>query len=402
MDEKMRFVAAALSEEQSMTELCESYGISRKTGYKWLLRYERYGPDGLYELSRAPQRVPWAVTEAQAGAIVGLRRAHPSWGPKKLRAKLCQTAPGQLWPAASTIGELLHRNGLSQARKRRRHAIPNPSPLMVAAAANDVWCIDFKGWFRTGDGARCDPLTVSDAFSRCLLCAQVLARPDYESCRAQLERVFRRYGLPRAMRSDNGTPFASLGAGGLSRLGVWWVKLGITPERIEPGKPEQNGRHERMHRTLKAETASPPAANLRAQQRRFDRFRHEFNHERPHEALGQTAPAEHYSPSARPYPARLEDPVYPPDYQLRRVRSNGEIKWQGEKIFLSMPLIGEVVGVKETDNGDAELYFGPLPLAVIDAVTLTLRRSSPRRRGGQPSSRSTPAVCEKVLPMLPD
>jgi len=265
-----------------------------------------------------------------------------------------------------------------------------------------LWCIDFKGWFLTGDGARCDPLTVTDAFSRYLLCARALARPDYENCRAQLERLFREYGLPLARRSDNGVPFASLGAGGLSRLGVWWVKLGIWPERIEPGKPEQNGRHERMHRTLKAETATPPAANRAQQQGCFDRFREEFNHQRPHEALGQTAPAKHYAPSARRYPARLEAPVYPSDYQLRRVRHNGEIKWAGELIFVSLPLIGEIVGVKQTDNGDAELYFGPVPLGVIDRLTFKLKRSPRGRRGGLLSSPAYSPEEQKLLPILPD
>ena len=402
MDEKLRFVAAVLAGERSMTELCASFGISRKTGYKWLARYARQGPAGLHDLPRAPHRVPWAISAQQAAAILGVRHAHPSWGPKKLRAKLLQRAAEQAWPAASTIGELLRRQGLSQRRKRRRHAVPNPGPLRVAASANDVWCIDFKGWFRTADHARCDPLTVSDAFSRYLLCTQGLAQPDHARCRAQLERVFREYGLPRVIRSDNGPPFAATGVGGLTRLGVWWVKLGITPERIAPGKPEQNGRHERMHKTLKAETATPPAANLAQQQQRFDRFRHEFNHERPHEALGQTAPAQHYAPSPRRYPARLQNPVYPPDYQLRRVRHNGEIKWAGELIFLSTPLIGELVGVKETDTGDAELYFGPLPLAIIDRITFKLKRSSPSWRAGQPSSPSSPAESEIVLPILPD
>lgn len=391
MEEKTRFIAAVLTAEESMTELCAEFGISRKTGYKWLARYQEGGPGGLYELSRAPQRVPWAISNAQAEAIVGVRRAHPRWGPRKLRVKLSERAPQEVWPAPSTIGELLRRRGLTQARKRRHHAVPNADALKVPVAANDLWCIDFKGWFRTGDGARCDPLTVSDAFSRYLLCAQALARPDYAGCRAQLERVFREYGLPRAIRSDNGAPFASLGAGGLSRLGVWWVKLGITPERIEPGKPQQNGRHERMHKTLKAETAQPPAATLAHQQQRFEHFCHEFNHERPHEALGQTTPAKHYCASPRGYPARLDDPVYPADYNRRRVRSTGEIKWVGEKIFLSAPLIGEVVGIKETENGDGEIYFGPVALAIIDGVSLKLKRSSPQRRGGQPSSRSTPA-----------
>jgi hypothetical protein len=271
--------------------------------------------------------------------------------------------------------------------------------------ANDLWCIDFKGWFRTGDGARCDPLTLTDAFSRYLLCAQVMARPDYPNCRSELERAFRDYGLP-AMRSDNGAPFASVGAGGLSRLSVWWVKLGITPARIEPGQPQQNGRHERMHRTLKAECASPPAASATAQQRRFDQFRAEFNHQRPHQALGQTAPAQHYARSARAYPARLEDPHYPADFELRRVRSNGEIKWQGALVFIGEALIGEVIGLFETDDGDAEVYFGPVPLGIIDGLTLKLVRrhrdhGSTVGRGGQPPSLSSPELCNKVLPMLP-
>jgi putative transposase len=383
MDEKLRFVAAVLAAEQSMTELCASFGISRKTGYKWLGRYVRRGPQvctichgrriGCRGRSRRNRR------PRSSACAMRIRAGGP-----RMRAKLLQGAAEQAWLAASTIGELLRRQGLSQRRKRRRHAVPNPGPLTVAASANDVWCIDFKGWFRTADHARCDPLTVSDAFSRYLLCAQGLAQPDHARCRAQLERVFREYGLPRVIRSDNGPPFASTGVGGLTRLGVWWIKRAITPERIAPGKPEQNGRHERMHKTLKAETATPPATNLAQHQQRFHRFRHEFNHERPHEALGQTAPAHHHAPSPRRYPARLQSPVYPPDYQVRRVRHNGEIKWAGELIFLSTPLIGELVGVKETDTGDAELYFGPVPLATIDRFTFKLKRSSPGWRGGQP------------------
>ena len=256
-----------------MTELCAEFEISRKTDYKWLTRYRARGPAGLYERSRAPQRVPWAITNAQAKAIVGVRRAHPSWGPKKLRVQLSERAPHEVWPAPSTIGELLRRRGLTRACKRRRHTVPNPAALTVAVAGNDLWCIDFKGWFRTGDGARCDPLTVSDAFSRYLLCAQALAHPDYAGCHAQLERVFREYGLPRAIRSDNGAPFAALGAGGLSRLSVWWVKLRITPERIAP----------RKHRTAVMSGCTRPSRPKPGsrpppphQQRRFEYFRHEF------------------------------------------------------------------------------------------------------------------------------
>jgi putative transposase len=406
MDEKIRLMAALSAAEESVTELCEDFGISRKTAYKWWRRYLEFGAGGLKEHSHAPQVVPWAISEAQAEAIVGLRRAHPSWGPRKLRAKLEQWAPGQSWPAPSTIGELLRRQQLTQPRKRRKSARPSPLPLRTALAPNDLWCTDFKGPFRTGDGVRCDPFTLTDAYSRYLLSVKAVDKAGYADCRRELERVFREYGLPRAIRSDNGPPFASVGVTGLSRLAVWWLKLGIMPERIEPGRPEQNGRHERMHKTLKAECAAPPQADRGAQQSRFDQFRDEFNHQRPHEALGQTTPATHYTPSPRSYPARLEDPEYPADYQPRRVRHTGEIKWQGELVFLSEPLANEVVGVVETDDGDAEVYFGPMMLGLIDAVSLKLRRhkpvcSSTVRREGQPPSRSSPPNSEKVLPIMP-
>jgi putative transposase len=406
MDEKMGLMAALSAEEESVSELCADFGISRKTAYKWWRRFLEFGAAGLKEHSHAPAVVPWAISQAQAEAIVGLRRAHPSWGPRKLRAKLEQCAPGQSWPAPSTIGELLRREQLSQPRKRRRSARPSPLPLRTALGPNELWCTDFKGPFRTGDGVRCDPFTLSDAYSRYLLSVKAVDKAGYADCRRELERVFRQYGLPRAIRSDNGPPFASVGVTGLSRLSVWWLKLGIMPERIEPGRPEQNGRHERMHRTLKAECATPPQADRASQQLRFDQFRDEFNHQRPHEALGQTTPATHYTPSPRSYPARLEDPDYPAGYQPRRVRHNGEIKWQGELVFLSEPLANEVVGVVETDDGDAEVYFGPMLLGLIDGVSLKLRRlkppgSSTVRREGQPPSRSSPSNPEKVLPIMP-
>src|SRR5216683_5930173 len=232
MDLRMRLVTAMLAEEDSMTALCEEYGVSRKTGYKWLARYRAAGPAGLAERSRAPQVVPWAITQAQAEAIVGLRRQHPSWGPKKLHARLSARAPAQEWPALSTIGELLRRAGLSHRHQRRRaRATPTSGGLCPAVAPNEVWCVDFKGWFRTADGARCNPLTVTDAFSRYLLGCTITS-PDYAGCRGPFELLFREFGLPRVIRSDNGAPFASVGLGGLSRLSIWWIKLGITPERI--------------------------------------------------------------------------------------------------------------------------------------------------------------------------
>jgi putative transposase len=392
MEAKMKFIAAVLEEEESMTELCERFEVSRTTGYQLLRRYEREGVAAFQERSRAPHRVPWAIAPAQREAILALRDQHPHWGPKKLRVKLCGAAPDQHWPALSTIGDLLKRAGRIRARRRKRRAYPTPTGLTPALQPNGVWCIDFKGWWRTRDGTRCDPLTLTDAYSRFLLCAQLLDRCDYECSRHALERVFREYGLPTVIRSDNGPPFASVGAGGLSHLAVWWVKLGILPERIAPAQPQQNGRHERMHRTLKAECALPPARTRAAQQARLDAFRTEFNHQRPHEALGQTPPVQHYQPSPRPYPARLQDPVYPDDYDLRRVRHNGELRWQGELVFLSEALCGEVIGLSENQDGDQEVYFGPLHLGTIDVVALTLRRPAPvpkLRRGGRPSSRSS-------------
>jgi putative transposase len=383
MELRMRLVNALLADEDSMTALCEEYGVSRKTGYKWLNRFRVQGPVGLAERSRAPHVVPWAITQAQTEAIVSLRRQHPSWGPKKLRAKLLRRAPEQHWPALSTMGDLLQRAGLSQRRKRRRRVTATLGPVPPIVAPNEVWCVDFKGWFRTGDGAACYPLTVTDAFSRYLLCCRAVA-PDYEGCRPAFERLFREYCLPQVLLSDNGPPFASLAAGGLSRLSVWWIKLGIRPVRILPGQPQQNGRHERMHKTLKAETAQPPAASLAAQQRRFDQFRALFNHERPHEALGQAVPAAVYTPSLRPYPARLEDPAYASDFELRRVRSNGEIKWQGELIFIAQPLAGEVIGLREDDDGNAAVYFGPVPLGNIDGITLKFEPCARPSRARRP------------------
>lgn len=237
--------------------------------------------------------------------------------------------------------------------------------------------MDFKGWFRTGDGERCDPFSLSDLASRYVLRLQAVAGPDGQHVWPILDAAFREFGLPEVIRSDNGPPFASLAAGGLSWMAVQLIKAGVTPERIKPGKPQQNGRHERMHRTLKQETAQPPAANRRAQQRRFDDFRRSFNEDRPHEALGQDTPAMHYRPVPRTYSGRLREPDYPAGYQVRRVRTNGDIKWLGGRIFLSEALIGEPVGIAEIEDGLHSVYYGPVFLACLDQ-TGTLRKSQPR------------------------
>jgi transposase InsO family protein len=375
MDERMRFVAAYLEGALPMTVLCASFGISRETGYELVRRYRAEGFAGLGRRSRAPHCHPQAIAAVVAARIVALRQAYPFWGPRKLRVHLgCQDG-ATVWPAASTIGDLLRREGLSEPRRRRRTAMPVTRPFQAVAAPNDTWCIDFKGWFRTRDGARCDPLTLSDADSRYLLACQIVA-PTHEGVGPVVERVMREQGLPRAIRSDNGPPFAALGAGGLTRLAVSWIKLGIGLERITPGCPQQNGRHERMHATLKQQTARPPSASLAEQQTRFDAFRQEFNHVRPHEALGQQTPASRYHPSPRLFPDRIEEPWYDPDHAVRRVRPTGEIKWAGDLVFISQALAGEPVGLAETEEGDFCVRFADLDLGIIDRRTKKFRRFS--------------------------
>ncbi len=324
MDERMRFVMEVERGEESVSELCRIYGVSRQTGYVWLRRYGEGGVEGLRDLRRRPLRHPNQTAERIEQAVLELRRAHMKWGPRKLKRVLERQQPRQVWPAASTIGALVAREGLVVRRKRRRRVPPYSEPFAVADAANRVWCADFKGWFRSGDGERIDPLTISDAYSRYLLRCQAVEKSDTARVQAIFEAAFREYGMPEAIRSDNGAPFASRALCGLSRLSIWWMKLGIRPERIAAGHPEQNGRHERMHRTLKQETAMPPERDRRAQQRAFDRFRREYNELRPHEALAMQTPEQLYTPSLREFPARLPEVDYPAEMQVRKVRDGGE------------------------------------------------------------------------------
>jgi putative transposase len=379
MDQRVAFIAEWQRDEWTMTDLAERYGISRKTAYKWVDRYASDPEHGLAARSRAPHHHGRRIAPAVAAAIVALRRAHPRWGPKKLRAVLEDREPALVWPAASTIGDLLQRQGLSERRRRPRYTVPVTAPLAHAQAPNDVWTADFKGWFRTTDGTRCDPLTVADAYSRFVLCCRITA-PTARGVRPWFERLFREYGLPHALRTDNGPPFATTGAGQLSRLAVWWMKLGIQLDRIAAGHPEQNGRHERFHLTLQQDTATPPAATAAAQQRRFTRMCREFNTVRPHEALGQQPPARVYRPSSRPYPERLADPWYDPTHQVRRVNANGYIKWRGELVFVSEALRGEAVGLAETPHGDWHVRFMQLELGRIDRKSSRFRAAwHPRR-----------------------
>ena len=386
LDEKYRFVTTYLQGEEAMSSLCRAFGISREWGYELVGRYRAEGIAGLEPRSRAPHRPGQAMAVEVADAIIALRCAHPSWGPKKLRAVLTRRAPETAWPAPASMGDLLCREGLVRSRRRRRTPLPLSRPFAPVCAPNDLWCIDFKGWFRTGDGERCDPLTLSDADSRYLLVCREVA-PTLEGVDPVIDAAFRAHGLPIAIRSDNGPPFAGNGAGGLSRLAVKWIKLGIRIERTDPGSPQQNGRHERMHGTLKEDTAKPPAETLAAQQRRFDRFRREYNEVRPHEALGQETPASRYRPSPRRRPRRIAEPAYDAEHAVRRVRSNGEIRWGGDLVFVSETLIGEPVGVAETETGDWLVRFADLPVGLIDRRTRKLRPFAPARPGRRNAAR---------------
>ena len=369
MDERMKFIADALKKHWSVAHLCRAYGMSRKTGYKWIARYEAEGWPGIREHSRAPSTCPHLTPVALQERVVQMRLQHPHWGPRKLLHRLGTVEPDTVWPAPSTAGEILKRHGLVAKRRRRRRTPPPPQPLQAAREPNAVWATDFKGWFRTDDGTRIDPLTLSDLASRYLLRCQSLRGATYALVYPVFVSAFREFGLPAVMRSDNGPPFASVGLGGLSQLAVWWIRLGIRPERIQPGHPEQNGRHERLHRTLKQATAKPPRRTWRGQQQAFVQFRQEYNHDRPHEALAMQTPAHCYTPSARLFPRRLPEVEYPSSYQVRRVRSNGEIKWRGRRLFLSEALIGEPVGLQEVDQDLWRIEFGPIQLALYQTYT---------------------------------
>jgi len=366
MDQRMQFVTDYRSGLFTMMELAAQYGVSRKTGYKWLERYEAAGPVGLAERSRRPHSSPLATDPDVVAALVAQRTRHPRWGAKKLLTVLARRAPTLAWPARSTVCDLLRRQGLVTPRPRRRRGVAARLPLAPITAANDVWTTDFKGEFRTGDGVYCYPLTLRDGFSRFVLCCHAQLSRRTEVTRPQFERAFAEYGLPARIRSDNGGPFASTGLAGLSRLAVWWIRLGIIPERITPGHPEQNGSHEQFHAVLKAETARPPAAHARAQQRRFARFCAEYNDERPHEALQGAVPASHYHASPRPLPRRLPGPEYLGHFDVRRVSRVGQVSWHGAPLFLSEALAGEDVAFEEVDDGLWTVWFASVVLGRFD------------------------------------
>lgn len=311
--------------------------------------------------------------------ILDLRRKHPTWGAKKLLKILQTRHPKTTWPARSTVADILKRHGLVERKRRRTYPGHAGKPLSPMDRPNEIWCADYKGEFKTRDGIYCYPLTISDGCSRFLLECKGLRSTQHDLAQPVFTRAFRQYGLPKIIRTDNGTPFATTAISRLSRLSVWWIRLGIYPELIEPGKPQQNGRHERMHRTLKRETTRPPAATLRGQQRRFNRFREEYNDVRPHEALGQETPASFYRPSSRNYPNRIPSIEYPGHYEKRLVSRNGGIRWSCEWVNVSHLLAGLYVGLEEVDDGRWDVYFSRVRLGQLDERTYTIKDALGKR-----------------------
>ena len=372
MELRRQFIQDVQSGATPVSELCAAYQISRKTGYKWLARYEAGGLPALGDQSRRPAHSPTATPPELVAALLAARGRHPRWGPRKLLRLLRQQLPAAPWPARRTLALHLQRAGLSVAPHRVRRPGHPGRPQAPMDAPNAVWTVDFKGQFRLGDGSHCFPLTIADGFSRLLLSCRALTSTRVRESRPGFVRAFQEYGLPVRIRSDNGVPFATQALGRLSPLSVWWVRLGILPDLIEPASPQQNGRHERMHRTLKADCARPPRATRRAQQRRFDGWRREYNELRPHEALGDATPATHYQPSPRPYPRRLPALEYPSHFERRRVSRNGGIRWHTRWVNVSQTLGGEWIGLTEIDDSEWDVYFGPLRLGRFHERTLTI------------------------------
>jgi transposase InsO family protein len=373
MDQRLQFVAAYQRGFCSMKELCARAAVSRKTGYKWLERYEELGAAGLAERSHAPHVCPHRIEPTVAGLFLAARRSHPTWGPGKLRQYLAPRHRGvEEWPAISTIADLLKRNGLVHRRRRRRSPLHPGAVAIHTTEANDLWTADFKGQFRTRNGIYCYPLTIADQHTRFLLRVQGLLSVKVAGARTVFERTFREYGLPVAIRTDNGVPFANTGLHGLTQLSVWWLRLGIQHQRIRPASPQENGAHERMHRTLKAETTRPPAIDLVRQQRIFTSFQREYNEERPHAALNGATPSSQYTPARRAFPSTLPALEYPSHFLVKRVTSAGTIRFKHKLLFLASALHTHHVGLDESADGIWSLYLGQVLLGYINERTMTV------------------------------
>ncbi len=403
------FIEQAMSGRHSVAALCNAYGISEKTGHKWLNRFKEEGRPGLLDRSRAPHDSPHKMSLEVRREILALREKHPTWGPKKLRVVLRRRASERHWPAVSSIGELLRREGHARPQRRRNigSELPIDAGLTEAHAANDVWSTDFKGQFRLTNGELCYPLTLQDAFSRFVIGTTALSSTASLPVEIAFTRHFQEYGLPLVIRSDNGVPFASASAiGRLSRLSVWWIRLGIRPERIEPGEPQQNGKHERMHKTLKADATRPPSSTLGEQQLRFDKFRREYNDERPHESLGQETPGSCYSASAREFPSYLSELNYPAHFEVRVVSQAGAINFRARRFQISTALRNQELGLEETADDLWTVSFGPLVLGTLHYPSSTFIDEVRWKTNDPPPEEArkagtVPTTTTEDLPMLP-
>jgi putative transposase len=377
--ERHHFAQDLDSGHWTMTELCLRYGISRNTGYKWLQRYRQSGARGLHDHSRAPRSCPHETPDAVVQLILN-EHTRFGWGARKILKRLQRHDPRRAWPARSTIFDILARHGRVHHRRRRRQwKHPGAAPLNTTAP-NQIWTIDFKGQFRLRSGPYCYPLTVLDHFSRYFLCCQALPDVGGAGVKPHLRQLFRTHGLPDAIRSDNGAPFASTGIHGLNRLNVWWLQLGITHQRIPPGQPQHNGAHERLHKTLKAQATKPAAATMTCQQRAFNAFRHTYNELRPHEALNDDTPASRWQPSARAYPERIAPPEYPGHFEVRRVSNAGTFRLHADQPFLSQALNGEYIGLEEVQDGLWNIVYYETLLGRFDEHTHTIT-GAPSLRG---------------------
>lgn len=374
VDERIRFIQDALSDRFTMSELCARFCISRRIGYKWLERYEQEGRRGLQDRSRAPHHCPHRITDEIAALICALRRAHPFWGARKLLKILSTRHPRiRAWPAPSTAADLLARHGLV-LKRRRRHPHQHPGVVPpTTTAPNDLWTADFKGQFRTGNGLYCYPLTIADQHTRFLLTCHGLLSTQTVTARPVFERAFREYGLPRAIRTDNGVPFATQAIHGLSFLNVWWMRLGIQHQRIHPGRPQENGAHERMHRTLKRQAIKPVQRTCAAQQRNFDAFRTEYNEVRPHEWLNQATPDSCYNASPREYPARLPAIEYPGHFLVKKITTGGTFRFHRKLLHIANALVDQHIGLDETEDGRWAIYFNTILIATMDERDYIIR-----------------------------
>ena len=370
MDSKLKFVSLAMENIFNMNELCSFFNISRKTGYKWLNRYMEEGPEGLRDKPRTPNHIPHRTSKEMKSFIVTCRKKHPTWGARKISQKAQQIAPELSLPSETTINNILNQAGLIFKKRRRRKVAHPGRPALTAKNPNDVWTTDYKGEFKTRDGLYCYPLTILDEYSRFLFGCQGLYSNNYEGAFKVFKKAFKEYGLPKNIKSDNGVPFASNGLARLSKLSAWWIKLGINPVFIQPSSPYQNGVHERMHKTLKNESTIPPSGNMKTQQRRFNRWKDEYNFHRPHEALEGKYPSQIYRPSLKEYPSKLQNIDYPNHFEVRFVGSNRCFSWHQNIIFTSAAVENEYIGLEEVTDGVWAIYFSWKRLGFLDEIKM--------------------------------